>query len=361
MRLFRFGAAVFLLLSGLSALAACQSAPGPVSPSAPPAASQSQEQVPPPEQPLQAADPAVSEPLLPAPPEQPQPPSPPQAEPQPVPEPTDAPGSQPETETEPEPESSAQPEPPPEAAPEPAPEPPSESQPESAPSDNHTLYILMYHHVVEDGQSCNTWTITTGRFREDLQWLRDNGYSWLLPSQLAEGVPLPEKAVLITFDDGYASNYHLAFPILKEFQAKAVISLITSRIEEQHPDFLTWDMCREMAASGLVEFGSHTYDAHREDPRGIKHISGESRSDYEARIFPDLQASIDQIQANLGTEVLFFAYPHGQKERWANDYFREHFAVTVTTRHGPADLSGGLYDLPRHNITVEHPVSEFLK
>ena len=365
MRLFRFGAAVFLLLAGLSALAACESAPGPVSPPAPPAASQSQEQVSPPEQPPQASDPATPEQLPSAPPEQPQPPSPPQTEPQPAPEPIDvpepAPEAQPETETEPEPESGTEPEPLPEAGPEPTPEPPSELQPEPVLSDNHTLYILMYHHMVEDGQSCNTWTITTGRFWEDLQWLRDNGYTWLLPSQLAEGGPLPEKAVLITFDDGYASNYHLAFPILEEFQAKAVISLITRQIEEQHPDFLTWDMCREMAASGLVEFGSHTYDAHQEDPRGIKHISGESRSDYEARIFPDLQASIDQIQANLGTEVLFFAYPHGQKERWANDYLREHFAVTVTTRHGPADLSRGLYDLPRHNITVEHPVSEFLK
>ena len=240
------------------------------------------------------------------------------------------------------------------------PDPEPEPQPEPPAVENHTLYILMYHHMVEDGQDYNTWTITTGRFREDLQWLADNGYTCLLPSQLAAGEPLPEKAVLITFDDGYASNYQLAFPILREFGAKAVISLITQHIEDRDPEFLTWDMCREMAASGLVEFGSHTCSAHQENPRGIKRIFGESRADYEARIFPDIQTSIDQIRGNLDTEVLFFAYPHGQRERWADEYLREHFAVTVTTRHGPADLSRGLYDLPRHNITVEHPVSEFL-
>ena len=89
-------------------------------------------------------------------------------------------------------------------------------------------------------------------------------------------------------------------------------------------------------------------------------MSGESRSDYEARVFTDLQASIDQIQENLGIQVLFFAYPHGQTDRWASDYLREHFAVTVTTQHGPANISRGLYDLPRHNITVEHPASEYL-
>ena len=240
------------------------------------------------------------------------------------------------------------------------PDPEPEPQPEPPAVENHTLYILMYHHMVEDGQDYNTWTITTGRFREDLQWLADNGYTCLLPSQLAAGEPLPEKAVLITFDDGYASNYQLAFPILREFGAKAVISLITQHIEDRDPEFLTWDMCREMAASGLVEFGSHTCSAHQENPRGIKRIFGEGRADYEARIFPDIQTSIDQIRDNLDTEVLFFAYPHGQRERWADEYLREHFAVTVTTRHGPADLSRGLYDLPRHNITVEHPVSEFL-
>ena len=137
----------------------------------------------------------------------------------------------------------------------------SSSQPEQKPepepvkpSNNHTLYILMYHSVVEgDGSNCNDWMTTTQRFREDLQWLKDHGYTTLLPSELASGAPLPEKAVLITFDDGYANNYQLAFPLLKEFQAKAVISMIVRRTVDGKSDFLTWDMCREMADSGLVE------------------------------------------------------------------------------------------------------------
>ena len=79
-----------------------------------------------------------------------------------------------------------------------------------------SLPILMYHDVVEDGQPCNTWTVTTGRLRQDLQWLKDHGYTCVLPRDLEKG-PLPKgKAVLITFDDGYASNYRLAFPILRQ-------------------------------------------------------------------------------------------------------------------------------------------------
>lgn len=252
-----------------------------------------------------------------------------------------------------------EPQPPEEKPPVQTPDPPPEK--EEPPKANHKLYILMYHDVVEgDGSGCNNWTITTDRLREDLQWMTDNGFTFYLPSELARGTALAEKAVMITFDDGYASNYTLAFPILKEFNAKAAISPIVKRIEDGVPGFLTWDMCREMADSGLVEFGSHTYDAHRESPRGIQRMEGESREAYEARMFPDLQTSIDLLEENLGREVCFFAYPHGQTERWASDFLAEHFSVSVTTDHGPANLAKGLYNLPRHNVTIENKASKWL-
>ena len=241
-------------------------------------------------------------------------------------------------------------------------EPQPQPEPEPVkPSNNHTLYILMYHSVVDgDGSNCNDWMTTTQRFREDLQWLKDHGYTTLLPSELENGASLPEKAVLITFDDGYANNYTQAFPVLKEFQAKAVISMIVRRTVDGKPDFLTWDMCREMADSGLVEIGSHTYDHHANDPRGIKRMNGESRKDYEARIFSDLEKSISLIEENVGKPVTFFAYPHGQTEPWASDFLKEHFAMTVTTQHGPANVSHGLYDLSRHNINFKEPLSKYL-
>ena len=254
------------------------------------------------------------------------------------------------------------PQPPPqEEAPQPPEETPAEEPAPVKPSNNRTLYILMYHHVIEgDKSKCNDWTTTTQCLREDLQWLKDHGYTSLLPSELAAGTALPEKAVLITFDDGYASNYKLAYPLLQEFNAKAVISMIVRRTVDGKSDFLTWDMCREMAASGLVEIGSHTYDSHKDEPRGIQRIKGESREAYEARIFPELEESIRLIEENVGQPVQFFAYPHGQTEPWADGFLREHFAVTVTTDHGAANTSRGLYDLPRFNINPRQPASKYL-
>ena len=320
-----------------------------------------------------ASEPGEPEPQVPG-PEEPEPGSEPQ-EPAPGPEEPEpeepAPGleqSEPE-QPEPEPE---QPEPEPEK-PEPEPEKPGPEpgKPEPEPEqpepekENHTLYVLMYHDIVEDGRPYNNWTITTSRLREDFQWLKDNGYVSLLPSELASGKPLPPKAVLITFDDGYKSNYTLGFPIMKELGTKCAVALITNNQAVGNPGSLTWDMCREMRDSGLVEFGSHTHNLHLRDlegagREGLCRMEGESRTDYEARVLTDLQTSCDLMEENLGVPPRYFAYPHGLTDSWSDDWIARHFDVTVITRHGPADITGGLYKLPRHNISVEHPASEYL-
>ena len=87
---------------------------------------------------------------------------------------------------------------------------------------------------------------------------------------------LPDKAILLTFDDGYESLYTRVFPLLKAYHYPAVAALVGSWMEDE-PDgtvlygdrkvprsnFVSWDEAREMQASGLVEFASHGYDLHR--------------------------------------------------------------------------------------------------
>jgi len=217
----------------------------------------------------------------------------------------------------------------------------------------------MYHNLWEGadaGKDVDSWTIGPQRFREDLQWLRDHGYTTVLPSEVIRGDPLPKRAVLLTFDDGYKSAYTQVFPILQEFGDKAVVSLITHWIEEGDPGYLTWEECREMADSGLVEFGSHTHDAHEE---GIRRREGECREDYEARVLSDIQRSIDLIREHLGAAPQFFAYPKGLTDKWALDYLLDRFQMTAVTRNGWNDITDwkGLYGLYRHNISVEEPPS----
>lgn len=243
-------------------------------------------------------------------------------------------------------------------------------QPADSSYDGRRLPVLMYHHVVEDGQECNSMTVTVSRLREDLQWLADNGYTTVLPRELAAGDPLPEKPVLITFDDGYRSNYDLAYPLFQEFETKAVISIMVFMQDHTAGNFLSWDMCREMQESGLVEIGSHAYALHNLDDRGgnfipdgvngVQRIPEETDEAFQTRVLDDIQLSYDLIEEHTGAAPTFFAYPFGLTEPDADGLIRDLFPVTAITLTGTANLSDGLYDLHRYTVTMSTSLDSIL-
>jgi len=234
------------------------------------------------------------------------------------------------------------------------------------------LPVLMYHHVVQNWESCNEMTITVGRLEQDLQWLTENGYHTVLPRELAAGRPLPEKAVLITFDDGYRSTYDLAYPLFQKYQVKAVIALMVYMQDYWSGSFLSWDMCREMMASGLVEIGSHGYTIHNLDERmgsfvpgqanGVQRRKGESDVDFQRRVLEDLRYSYERIAVETGAAPAYFAYPFGKTDPDADAFLQALFPVTAVTGPGKyaADLSKGLHDLPRFTITMDAAPMTFL-
>lgn len=241
----------------------------------------------------------------------------------------------------------------------------------TAPYSGEKLPVLMYHHVVEDGQECNDMTVTVSRLREDLQWLKDNGYTTILPRELAAGDPLPSKPVLVTFDDGYRSNYDLAFPLFQEFEAKAVISIMVFMQDHGVTSFLSWDMCREMSETGLVEIGSHAYALHNLDDRGgnftpdgvngVQRKPEETDEDFKSRVLDDIQKSYDLIEENVGAAPAFFAYPFGLTEPDADGLIRDLFPVTAVTLTGTAELSDGLYGLHRYTVTMDRTLKSILQ
>ncbi|MBQ9980561.1 MAG: polysaccharide deacetylase family protein, partial [Oscillospiraceae bacterium] len=239
-----------------------------------------------------------------------------------------------------------------------------EPEPETAPK---ILTTLMYHDFMPDGVPPTDWVITAEMFRSDLQWLKDNGDTTVLPRELAagkldSGEPIPDKIVMITFDDGYPSNYTIAMPLLQEYSMKAAVALIVNNFEIDSPEFLTWDQCRKMQESGCFEFGSHTYDLHiREGINGIERLDGESQDDYTLRIREDIAKSVEIIEAELGAPVTYFAYPLGKVDPWANDVLAEFFSVSVTSERAKADLSNGLYRLPRYNVTANERAAGFIE
>ncbi len=228
----------------------------------------------------------------------------------------------------------------------------------AAPEVRRELYVLMYHSVAPDGTDCNAWTITRSTFRAHMQHIADRGYTVVAPSDLVSGEPLPEKCVMITFDDGYADNFTNALPVLEEFEYKAVVALITSCMGNTGEFWMSWDMCRQAAEGGTLELGVHTHATHKYP--GIQRREGETRAEYESRLFPDLETAIALIQEHTGTTPLYFAYPQGIVDDWAVDFINGHFPVTVTSHEGVNDPDAGFQHLMRYNICEATDLSAIL-
>ena len=229
--------------------------------------------------------------------------------------------------------------------------------------ENTSLLVLMYHRVLADGEPCGDWDANESSFRADLAWLAENGFKTVLPSELASGKLLPERAVMLTFDDGYEDNYTRAYPLLVEYGAKAVVAPIVSHLDEEAEGFLNWDMLREMCASGLVEPGSHTYLLHDEGDGGNRGISrgSDSREEYEKRLREDLELSASRIEEETGITPCYFAYPFGLTDSWANGIVDELFPVSSVTRVGIADISKGTRRITRYNANSEYGAEHYAR
>ena len=119
--------------------------------------------------------------------------------------------------------------------------------------------ILMYHDLTQDPNKTSSMTITDERFRLDMEFLASFGYTPLLPSEveeIGEGKrSLPARPVMITFDDGYLSNYTIAAPILQQTGMKATVALIASHIKDADDTdssrhSLNWNEVKSMYDSG---------------------------------------------------------------------------------------------------------------
>ena len=188
-----------------------------------------------------------------------------------------------------------------------------------------SLPVVMYHGFAEETDKQNQYMISPDRLEEDLRYLCGSGYHTILLSELIryieEGEPLPEKPVLLTFDDGYLSNYRYAFPLLKKYRCKAVISPIGQATDDAENDpwrngayaQCSWEELDEMCRSGLVELQNHTYGLHRiqNGVQGAERRPDESIEDYEIRLTEDLQHANRRIAEKTGTEPLALTLPFG--------------------------------------------------
>ena len=209
------------------------------------------------------------------------------------------------------------------------------------------LPVLMYHEVryTDPGKD----SVLPEEMESDLCYLAQEGYTTVLMEDVIRfvyaGENLPEKPILLTFDDGYGSNYRYLYPLLQKYRAKAVISLIGKSTDEFSllPDngtpyvHATWKQLLEMRDSGLVELQNHSYDLHRDNQteRGCGRRWGESPAAYEQRIRRDADRLQEELYEMAGSPASTFAYPYGCYDDTLEGIMEElGFAATLTCDFG---------------------------
>ncbi|GEM_PF-251434 len=206
--------------------------------------------------------------------------------------------------------------------------------------------ILMYHYLGTPPANADIYrrdlSVAPDRFAAHLDRMQAEGYSIIslydLTAHLLQGVTLPEKPVVLSFDDGYRDNYENAYPRLRERQMTATFFIVTDFIDRQRPEYLTWDMVREMYAGGM------SIEVH-----GVDHttLRGRSQADLEYQAL----RSYETIQDRIGIRPRFLSYPAGEFDSKAIEIFRSaNYWAAVTTIQGTTQRSDRRFELQRIRI-----------
>jgi peptidoglycan/xylan/chitin deacetylase (PgdA/CDA1 family) len=232
----------------------------------------------------------------------------------------------------------------------------------------------MYHHVNQ--HKGDLVTVSPKVFEGQMRHLSKAGYETLTLDQLAAYVESrfmpPRRAVVVTFDDGWIDNYLYAFPTLRAHSIRAAIFVVTGTasdkggavglttarepthveskalIRDGKSDLatLSWDLMREMADSGLVEFQSHT-KTHRE----CSHLN-------EDDLYDELGGSKQSIEQHLGRPCRHLCWPRGQFDERAVRVARDvGYQALFTTRPGVARPGANPFAV--HRIVVKDNVRWF--
>lgn len=168
--------------------------------------------------------------------------------------------------------------------------------------------VILYHNIAQntgEGYYDPYLNIPADLFESHIATLKEAGYNAITYEQYYDYVindaPLPDKPIIITFDDGYSSNYMYAYPVLKKYNTKATIFVITDRrglALSINPHF-SWNQAREMQSSGIIDIQSHTHS----------HQMSTTLSDFD--LFFELKTSKNMIENKMGKKCSVLAFPFG--------------------------------------------------
>jgi peptidoglycan/xylan/chitin deacetylase (PgdA/CDA1 family) len=217
--------------------------------------------------------------------------------------------------------------------------------------------VLTYHNLGE--QTKGRLVLAAASFREQMRYLKTNGYRVVSLADFVEFTrlnrQLPQRAVVLTFDDGYRAFKDHAYPVLKELGFSATLFIYTDWVGAGR-GALSWADLRELAAAGV------DIQAHSKTHADLRRAQGETEAQYARRMQVELEQPQDLFNRNLGRRSQMLAYPYGRWEEGLLPKVKEYgyIAAFSVRRQGNAAFVRPLAG-HRSQIYSEMTLDDFVK
>jgi len=186
---------------------------------------------------------------------------------------------------------------------------------------------LMYHKVTDNPAEVTEWVVTGKMLADDFAEIKERGYTPITVSdyykikKLSRDLFVNEnykvvanffknnpKPIIITFDDGYKGIYTHVLPLMKQYNFKVNFYLCGELIDTQNPEYCTWEDIKTINASGLAEFGNHTYALHAKNKDDLFAMYLGAFDE----VLADLNKNRSVIAANTGVDSKVISFPYGR-------------------------------------------------
>lgn len=231
------------------------------------------------------------------------------------------------------------------------------------------LPVVMYHQITKNPTRAGQYCVTHSELENDLKYIKEKGYTPITTSSLLRHVydsePLPDKPIMLTFDDGYETVYSYLLPLLKKYGMCAVASVVGAYTDmftqlDDHTlsySYMNWDEVSELANGEHIEIQSHSYDLHKlnnSGRNGAKKVSGESTHEYSAFLNYDLGKMQSLMEEKTGYKPTAFTYPYGCYSKESKDIlksmgFSAAFVCEERINYIDTENTDWLYRIGRYN------------
>lgn len=236
--------------------------------------------------------------------------------------------------------------------------------------------IIMYHSILKS--QSGDYIIHPSILEKDLNYIKEKGYSTITMTDLINyvynNIAIPEKSIIITFDDGHYNNLGYAVPLLEKYDMKAVISIVGnytdtfSKTDEANMNYgyLRWKDINELIKSGTVEFQNHTYNLHSIGARkGAMKKHNETKEHYQTFLSDDIQKLQEEFKNNTNYIPNTFTYPFGAISKESIDIIKQlGFKASLSCAKGINEITKDpncLYMLKRNNRPSYISTEQFFK